>query len=79
MREFHDGPWPKGVLGSGTGPGFENALGRTAVADYIAAMTNDLRSLARRNGFDTLAYLLDMAQLEADSLKASERKRGSVP
>jgi hypothetical protein len=36
-------------------------------ADYIAAMSRDLAVLARRNGLDTLAYLLDIARLEAES------------
>jgi hypothetical protein len=39
----------------------------TGAADYIAAMSRDLAVLARRNGLDTLAYLLDIARLEAES------------
>ncbi len=36
------------------------------VAHYLAAMSDDLATLARRHGLDTLAYLLDMARLEAE-------------
>jgi hypothetical protein len=36
-----------------------------ADADYIAAMTAQMAVLARRNGLEALAYLLDMAELEA--------------
>ena len=33
---------------------------------YIATMSADLAAIARRHGLDTLAYLLDMARLEAE-------------
>jgi hypothetical protein len=36
-----------------------------ANANYIAAMTAEMAVLARRNGLETLAYLLDMAEREA--------------
>ena len=35
------------------------------------ARTRDLAGLARRNGLDTLAYLLDIARLEAESAEKS--------
>jgi hypothetical protein len=35
-------------------------------ARYIAALLEELAQLARRNGLDTLSYLLEMARLEAD-------------
>lgn len=35
-------------------------------AAYVAAMTGGLRELARGNDLHTLAYLLDMARLEAE-------------
>ena len=38
-----------------------------AFADYVAAMSGDLAVLARRHGFQTLGYLLDMAKLEAEN------------
>jgi hypothetical protein len=35
---------------------------------YIASMTIELARLARGHHLDTLAYLLDMARLEADQV-----------
>jgi hypothetical protein len=35
-------------------------------ATYIAELTSDLAKLARDNGFSELAYLLDVARLEAE-------------
>lgn len=40
----------------------------TAVANYVASMSNDLAAMARKSGFDTLGYLLEMVRLEAESL-----------
>lgn len=45
------------------GPG---ATGRREVATYIASLTADLSEMSRRQGLSTLAYLLDMARLEAE-------------
>lgn len=42
--------------------------GQTAVASYVASISNDLATLSRRNGLDTLGYLLEMVRLEAESL-----------
>jgi len=42
--------------------------GQTEVASYVATLSNDLALLARRNGLDTLGYLLEMVRLEAESL-----------
>ena len=39
---------------------------RAAAAAYIAALSVDLAVIARRHNLDTLAYLLDMARLEAE-------------
>ncbi|MBI2714569.1 MAG: hypothetical protein HYX37_08945 [Rhizobiales bacterium] len=39
----------------------------TAVASYVATMSADLASMARRTGLDTLGYLLEMVRLEAES------------
>jgi len=41
--------------------------GRMAVASYVAAMSNDLATMARRTGLETLGYLLEMVRLEAES------------
>jgi hypothetical protein len=38
---------------------------REAAAIYIADLAADLSRIARRQGLDTLGYLLDMARLEA--------------
>jgi hypothetical protein len=37
-------------------------------AEYVAAMTRDLSGLAGRSGLQTLAFLLEMARLEAEDL-----------
>jgi hypothetical protein len=42
--------------------------GRTAVASYVATLSNDLATMARRSGLDTLGYLLEMVRLEAESV-----------
>jgi hypothetical protein len=38
-----------------------------AVASYVATITADLATMARRTGLDTLGYLLEMVRLEAES------------
>jgi hypothetical protein len=35
-------------------------------AEYIASMMDQLAKLAKRNGLETLSYLLEMARLAAD-------------
>lgn len=45
---------------------------RRETAAYVATMVADLRQLARKNDLPTLAYLLDMARLEAESEARSE-------
>lgn len=49
-------------------------------AQFLAGHLVDLGVLARRHGFDTLGYLLDMAKLEADEAvrRSAERQRGRV-
>ncbi len=39
-----------------------------ATAAYAAELCADLARMARRDGLDTLAYILDMARLEAQTL-----------
>jgi len=41
---------------------------QTAVANYVATLSGDLASLARRSGLETLGYLLEMVRLEAETL-----------
>ena len=50
----------------------------SGAAIYIAEMSRDLATLARRNGLDTLAYLLDIARLEAESAEKSAGPPGDV-
>jgi hypothetical protein len=38
---------------------------------YIASLTEELARFARIYGFETLAYLLDLARLEADQISKS--------
>jgi hypothetical protein len=40
---------------------------RDAAATYIATLTGELAGLARKFGHDTLAYILDMARMEAEN------------
>ena len=42
---------------------------REAVASYVATMSADLASMARRSGLDTLGHLLEMVRLEAESAR----------
>ena len=46
---------------------------KTQTAAYIASLTGELASMARRSGLSTLGYLLDMAKLEAEQLARLER------
>ncbi|HEX3938091.1 MAG TPA: hypothetical protein VHX43_11360 [Xanthobacteraceae bacterium] len=39
-----------------------------SAAQYIAALSRELALMARRNGLDTLSYILEMAQIEADQI-----------
>jgi hypothetical protein len=47
---------------------------RAAVASYVATLSADLATMARRTGLETLGYLLEMVRLEAES--ASRRGNG---
>ena len=40
---------------------------RLEVANYVAALSADLATMARGSGLDTLGYLLVMVSLEAES------------
>lgn len=51
-----------GARSGKNGPG-----GRAAAASYVATLTADLAEIARRNGLETLGYILDMARLEAEN------------
>jgi hypothetical protein len=44
------------------------------VAAYVATVSNELATLARQNGLDVLAYLLEMARLEAENTAGPPRQ-----
>jgi len=49
-----------------------------SVAEYVADMAGELAALARANGLATLAYILDMARLEARGSGVARRSRAAV-
>lgn len=52
--------------------------GPDEAARYLAGAVADLALIARRHGLDTLGYLLDMAQLEAeDIVRLRAARKGS--
>lgn len=52
-------------------------LDTSEAAAYLAEMSGSLAVIARQQGFDTLAYLLDMAREEAQNNAGSpEGRRG---
>lgn len=62
--------------GSGLSRGDQGDMSAAEAAQYIAEFTAELAYLARRTRLDLLAYLLDMARLEAArAVQAYHRKR----
>jgi hypothetical protein len=57
----------------------EEPSGQTAVASYVASISNDLANMSRRTGLDTLGYLLEMVRLEAESLARHNGPNGRRP
>jgi hypothetical protein len=53
-------------------PGNGDAASRAAVASYVATLSADLAAMARKQGLETLGYLLEMARLEAESANRPE-------
>lgn len=49
----------------------------TMAAQYISAMAQELAQLARRHGLTPLAYILNMARLEAEEVSKSANQRAS--
>lgn len=49
--------------------------GPTQSAEYIADLTDELAKLARRSRLDVLAYLLDIASLEAKTVAGQHASR----
>jgi len=61
---------------AGQAPGPFGGMSDTETAQYIAEFTAELAYLARQTKLDLLAYLLDMARLEAARVvQAKKRKR----
>ncbi len=50
---------------------------RTVVANYVATMSADLATMARRTGLETLGYLLEMVRLEAENVTRHRQNGGS--
>jgi hypothetical protein len=48
---------------------------RAAAASYLVTMLKELTPIAQRNGLDVVAYLLGVAQLEADSVARQSAER----
>jgi hypothetical protein len=49
--------------------------GTSAVAIYVATMSADLATMARRTGLETLSYLLEMVRLEAENVARNSGER----
>jgi hypothetical protein len=47
----------------------DDRIAAREMASYVAAMCGELGVVSRRQGFDTLAYILELAKLEADNLR----------
>ena len=54
----------------------EDPSGREAVASYVATLSTDLATMARRTGLNTLGYLLEMVRLEAESVNRHNGPNG---
>jgi hypothetical protein len=50
-------------------PTSEDAMNLREAVSFIADLSGELASIASRHHLDTLAYLLDMARLEAENLR----------
>ncbi len=50
----------------------------SAVAAYVASLTGELSRLSRASGLLTLAYLLEIARLEARSISLEGGKAGQA-
>ena len=65
----------KGGMGAGpAGPGSAPHPEGDEILAYVAPMLADLSHLAESGGYAHLAYLLDIARLEADSLQSDSKK-----
>ncbi|MGV6871203.1 hypothetical protein ACUSIJ_00715 [Pseudochelatococcus sp. B33] len=48
-------------------------MSRKEVAAYLAALSSELAALARARELDTVAYFLEMAQVEASLTDSNDR------
>ncbi|MGE4372842.1 MAG: hypothetical protein AB7E29_08070 [Xanthobacter sp.] len=48
-------------------------------AAYVASLSGELARLSRENGLTTLAYLLEMARLEARNVALNEQETDEDP
>jgi hypothetical protein len=62
---------------SNNAPERANRREKGATAEYIADLCRDMARMARGERFDTLAYLLDMASLEAETVGQQYEPTGS--
>ena len=51
---------------------------RNEALDYMQSMLGELRTMAKAERYDMLAYLVEMAYLEASDLARAERARGAA-
>ena len=54
----------------------EDTADSTLVASYVATMSADLATMARRSGLNTLGYLLEMVRLEAENFTRHRQNGG---
>jgi hypothetical protein len=52
---------------------------RDAAATYIATLTGELARLARKFGYEALAYILDMARMEAENAGRGDSRPSARP
>jgi len=61
-------------LGAAEAQGSEE-MSPAEAATYVADLAGDLASIARRHGLDALGYILEMAKLEAETVKPHGGRR----
>ena len=52
---------------------------RSEALDYMQSMLGEMRTMAKAERYDMLAYLIEMAYLEASDLMRAGRAQGAVP
>jgi hypothetical protein len=61
--------------GDGPGSTLPDRMNQAAVSTYLADLTGELAAVARDHNLHTLAFLLDMARLEAENI-SQDRGQG---